>query len=149
MSNLAALTEAEVSELVNSWYQALDIHAPEVDMMRLISDSELEMRFPEATLRSQQEFGQWYQGVIRIFFDEVHVLNAQDIKLSPDGSYAEVNAKAYWEASRWKPPARYSERLKFDCQHLFKIKRSASTGKLCITLYGVEKLDPLPDSAPL
>src|SRR5579871_3178385 len=45
MSN-APLTDAEVREMVLGWYQALDIHAPQTDFQWMVSDGELEMRFP-------------------------------------------------------------------------------------------------------
>jgi hypothetical protein len=149
MSNLAPLQEAEVREMVNAWYEALDVHAAQVDFIWMVSDEELEMRFPEATLRSVQEFERWYQGVIRIFFDEVHTMQSLDVKVSPDGSYADVKLVVRWEASKWSPPARYSDRLKMDAYQTWKVKRSAKTGKPCVTLYIVDKLDPLPGSAPL
>ncbi len=149
MSSLAPLTEAEVRDMVNTWYKKLDVHAPEYEMLPMLADQGLEMVFPEATLRGWADFELWFQGVIRIFFDEVHTMKDLNIKVSPDGSQADVKLCVIWEASRWKPPAAKSERLMFDAYQTWVVKRSPESGKPVIVKYVVDKLDPRPGSAPL
>jgi hypothetical protein len=107
------------------------------------------MVFPEATLRSMAEFELWLQGVYRIFFDEVHTMQQLDVKLSPDGSYADVKLVVRWEASRWKAPAPKSERLRMDAYQTWVVKRSPTSGKAVITRYVVDELKLLPGSVPL
>jgi hypothetical protein len=149
MANVAPLTKSEVEKTVVDWYRALDVHKPMVDVLPYVSDGELEMVFPEATLRSLAEFEGWFQGVIRIFFDEVHTMQQLDVTIPPDGQRADVKLVVRWEASRWKPPAAKSERLMMDAYQTWVVKRSPTSGKPVITRYVVDKLDPLPGSAPL
>ena len=149
MSNLAPLTEAEVKKLVDDWYRKLDVHAPMIDVLPFLAETGLVMRFPEATLRSLAEFEGWYQGVIRIFFDEVHTMKELTITLSKDRSRADVKLVVYWEASRWKPPAARSERLMMDAEQTWTVARSATTGRAVITQYAVDELRPREGSVPL
>ena len=47
-----ALTELEVKELAADWYRKLDVHVPMVDILPLLADESLQMKFPESTLNS-------------------------------------------------------------------------------------------------
>ncbi len=67
--------------MAEAWYRKLDVHAPMVDVLPMLSEDGLEMRFPEATLTTMAEFEGWYQRVIRIFFDEVHLVKELQQKL--------------------------------------------------------------------
>jgi hypothetical protein len=149
MSALAPLTKNEVESMVVDWYRALDVHKPLVDVLQYVSESELEMVFPEATLRSLAEFEGWYQTVIRVFFDEVHTMRELNVSLSPDGSRADVKLVVYWEASRWNPPAANSERLMMDAYQTWVVKRSPASGKAVITRYVVDELKLKEGSVPL
>ena len=145
----APLTKQEVETMVIDWYKALDVHKAQYHTQQYVSEGELEMVFPEATLHSIEEFELWLQGVYRIFFDEVHTMQSLDVKLSPDGSQADVKLVVRWEASRWNPPAANSERLKMDAYQTWVVKRSPTSGKPVITRYVVDELKPLPGSVPL
>lgn len=149
MANLAPLTKAEVEKMVTDWYRGLDVHQAQMDMQYYVSEGELEMVFPEATLRSLAEFELWLQGVYRIFFDEVHTMQSLNVTLSPDGQKADVKLVVRWEASRWKAPAPKSERLKMDAYQTWVVKRSPATGKAVITRYVVDELKLLPGSVAL
>jgi len=149
MSDLAPLTKGEVKKLVKDWYLKLDVHAPMVEILPMLADEGLEMRFPEATLRGHAEFESWYQGVIRIFFDEVHTMKELNIALSKDKTQADIKLVVYWEASRWHPPAAKSERLMFDAYQTWVVKRSPETGKAVVVTYIVDKLEPMKGSAEL
>src|SRR5262249_53812122 len=70
MAQGTALSEAEVRQLVVDWYRKLDVHAPVDEYRQLLADDGLEMRFPEATLHGFSAFRDWYERVVRIFFDE-------------------------------------------------------------------------------
>jgi hypothetical protein len=63
------LTEQEVRTFAEDWYRKLDVHAPLSQLLPLLADEDLEMRFPEATERGHEGFEHWYERVIRIFFD--------------------------------------------------------------------------------
>lgn len=42
-------------------YLKLDVHIPMVDVLPMLACEELEMKFPEATLRGHVKFEGWYQ----------------------------------------------------------------------------------------
>ena len=148
MSNLAALTEAEIKEFAADWYRKLDVHAPLEDYIPLLADEELEMRFPEGTVKGFEGFKGWYDRVINIFFDEVHTL--KEVKRqSVTGEKAEVKVVVKWEASVWKPPAAKSERIVLDAYQTWIVKRSASTGKPIVETYIVDELKYYEGSAQL
>ena len=143
------LTNNEVTAMVNDWYQQLDVHAPMVNILPLLSDTDLRMVFPEATLTTLAEFESWYQRVIRTFFDEVHTMKELNVAVSADGSQADIKLCVYWEASVWSPPDRLSKRLMMDAYQTWVVKRSPSSGKPVVVTYVVDKLDPKPGSASL
>ena len=149
MSNLAPLTKAEVEDMVNDWYRALDVHKPIAEVLQYASEAELEMVLPEATLHNLAEFEQLVQVWYRSFFDEVHTMQSLNTTISPDGQKADIKLVVRWEASRWTPPAPRSERLKMDAYQTWVVKRSPKSGKPAITRYVVDELKPLPGSVPL
>ncbi|GGJ52168.1 hypothetical protein [Deinococcus roseus] len=137
---------AGVEKLVKDWYEKLDVHAPMVEVLPLLVDSGLEMQFPEATLYSLADFEGWYQGVIRLFFDEVHLLKKVEVNLQEDR--AEVDIIVQWEASFWKAPAAHSQRIVADAYQTWVVVPD-SDGNPRIQLYVVDKLDFHPGSAQL
>ena len=142
------LTHAEVEKLVLDWYQALDVHAPMVELLPMLSTETLRMKFPEATLTSLVDFESWYQRVIRTFFDEVHTMKELNITVSPDGQHADVTLVVYWEASVWSPPDRLSKRLMMDAAQTWVVQRGVQQQPV-ITSYVVDELRPKPGSAAL
>ena len=78
------LNEKEVKAFVDEWYRKLDVHAPAEELVPLVADEDLEMKFPEATLRGKAAFKDWYEGVIRKFFDEVHDMKDLEITVAGD-----------------------------------------------------------------
>ncbi len=147
MSNLKPLDKAEVQKFAKDWYLKLDVHAPMIELLPMLTVEGLEMRFPEATLRSLAEFEGWYQGVIRIFFDEVHEVKTCEVKVS--GDQAKVDIIVKWEASVWKPPAATSQRIMLDAYQTWIVKRSPETGKPVIMAYSVDELKYHKGSAKL
>lgn len=147
MGDLAPLTDSEIQQMAADWYRALDVHAPMIDVLPMLSEGGLTMVFPEATLTSMAEFEGWYQGVIRIFFDEVHTLKEVTAKIN--GTSAEVAVVVKWEASRWNPPSATSDRLIMDAYQTWTVVRSATTGQPVITKYTVDKMELYEGSAEL
>lgn len=133
------LTKAEVQQLAADWYKKLDVHAPLVELLPMVADEGLTMKFPEATLRTLAEFEAWYTGVIRIFFDEVHTLKQVNVALNGEDE-AKVDVVVHWEASVWKAPARNSERIRLDAYQTWTVRRSEKTGLPVIAVYTVDKL---------
>jgi hypothetical protein len=70
----------EIEAFARDWYRMFDEHVPVDEIALMVVDDGLEYIVPEATLRSRNEFRQWYEGggeypgVINLYFDEVHTL---------------------------------------------------------------------------
>jgi len=141
------LTKKEIENFVKKWYDKLDVHAPMVEILPMLSEEGLYMVFPEAVLKGLASFESWYQSVTRIFFDEVHKVKKVSSKIQKDK--ADLKIIVHWEASKWNPPARFSDRIKLDAYQSWKIKRSPKTGKIVVTKYVVDKLVYTKDSAKL
>lgn len=142
-----ALTEQEIKELAAAWYGKLDRHAPMVEVLPLLADQGLEMRLPEATLKSLAEFEGWYQRVIRSFFDELHTL--KEVRAAIEGESAKVHVVVEWQASLWSPPSAQSARIVADADQTWIVRRSEKTGKAVIAVYTVNGLEYHQGSARL
>ena len=143
----AKMTEEAIKELANTWYHLLDVHAPVTEFLPLLHP-DVKMVFPEATLEGQGAFSEWLAGVVRLFFDEHHIV--KDVKaefVSPDT--ANVNVVVNWQTKRWKPPAANSEFLDCMAYQSWVVKACPDTGRPLIATYVVDKLVPQPGSAPL
>ena len=141
-------TEAELQEFAADWYRKLDVHEPLEAYKPLLADEELEMVFPEVTVKGFEGFAGWYDKVINIFFDEVHTV--KEVKISSDSpEKTEIKVVVKWEASVWKPPAPNSERIVLDAFQTWIVKRSPDTGKPIVVTYIVDELKYYPGSAEL
>lgn len=141
------LSKESIQRFAIQWYEALDVHAPQVDFIHMLSTKDLKMVFPEATFSGLASFESWYQGVIRIFFDEVHTVKVVESQIAPDGKTADVKVVVQWEASTWDPPARYSKRIKCDAFQSWKV--TIENGKTVITVYVVDEIKYNKGSATL
>ncbi|BAY94486.1 MULTISPECIES: nuclear transport factor 2 family protein [unclassified Tolypothrix] len=147
MSELAPLTQPEILEFAKAWYRKLDIHVP-VDEYAPLLASDVELRFPEATVKGFEGYSGWYDRVINIFFDEVHTVKEVTVK-SATAEKADVQVVVKWEASVWKAPAATSERIVLDAYQTWEVKRSPETNKPVISVYIVDELKYYEGSATL
>lgn len=151
MTNTATATAAptvrEAEALAAVWYRKLDVHAPLEEVLPLLADEDVEMQFPEATLRGTADFQQWYERVTHLFFDEVHTLKRVDVEATDEGMLVKVVVR--WEASVWNPPAAYSQRIKLDAYQTWLVTRSPRSGQPVISRYTVGELVFDEDSARL
>ena len=139
------LTQESIREMAEVWYRKLDIHAPMVEILPFLVDDGLEMVFPEATIYGWAGFEGWYQGVIRIFFDEAHTVKVCDSEI--DGDKATTKVVVQWEASVWKPPAEKSERIVLDAYQTWEVVYQDGTPK--VKRYVVDELKYHEGSAKL
>lgn len=148
---MSLLTSQMVEKLARDWYRKLDVHAPMLEIMPMLSArGNLEMVFPEATLKGLSAFEGWYQGVIRLFFDEVHTVKSVASEIN--GERARVKVVVRWEASRWRAPSATSERIKLDAYQTWDVeldKGSAGGERPVITKYTVDNLEYVEGSARL
>jgi hypothetical protein len=134
-----------LQQMAKDWYHLLDVHAPMLELMPMLATEGLEMVFPEATLRGQNDFVNWYQGVIRIFFDEVHQVVQADVRY--EGDEAHMDIVVHWEASVWKPPARNSERISLEAFQRWVVV--LENDKPVVKTYIVDRLEYNEGSAKL
>ena len=146
---MAVLTEADIHSLAEAWYRALDVHVPMVEIRPMLASNGLEMEVPEGKVTGLAGFEGWYQGVIRIFFDEVHTLKEVSASMDSEGGQAQVKVLVKWEASRWRSPAAKSERIIMDAYQTWTVTQHTQTGSPVILRYVVDRLEPYEGSAPL
>lgn len=147
MSELTPLTQTELEEFAKAWYKKLDVHDPLAEYEPLLTE-DVELRFPEATVKGFAGYSDWYNKVINIFFDEVHtVKEVKIVDSKPEETVIKVVVK--WEASVWKPPAANSERIVLDALQTWTVKRSPATQKPAVAIYIVDELKYYPGSATL
>jgi hypothetical protein len=137
----------EIQDLVTTWYQKLDLHAPMSELTPLLIENGLKMVFPEMTAEGLAGIQQWYERVIHLFFDEVHTV--EDIRIAPKADRTEVKVVVKWEASRWNPPAPYSERIIADAYQTWEVVRSPVSHQPVILTYIVDSLEYYDGSAKL
>jgi hypothetical protein len=140
------LSQEEIAEYARAWYQKLDVHAPMVEILPLLSE-DAEMFWPEGVTKGHAGFESWYQRVIRIFFDEVHTVT----EVTTAGGTGDVDVKVVvnWQAKVWNPPEAKSKWLGFDAYQSWVVRRSPESGKPVLVRYVVDKLDPMEGSASL
>lgn len=130
---MSQLTEERIAEFARAWYVALDVHAPESEIAKLLADEGLQMIFPEKTLEGMNDFLAWYRGgttadgtempgVINIFFDENH--NIASVDPTINGDTAEVDVVVAWQASWFTPPAAKSKRTSMDATQHWSLRAS-------------------------
>jgi hypothetical protein len=74
-----------------------DKHEDVSKFLPLLSDDGLEMRFPETTLRSKEDFKKWYAGIGDNIQSNTHQLQKLDAKILGNGTY-EVDLIVLWQA---------------------------------------------------
>jgi hypothetical protein len=132
MSNQGPISEEQINEFVTAWYLALDQHAPEEEVAKLVAD-DVEMIFPEKTLHGIGDLQAWYAGgtysdgeqapgVINIFFDENH--NVVSVEANIAGDTADLRVVVAWQASWFEPPAAKSKRVSLDAIQAWTVRRS-------------------------
>lgn len=141
------LTEEAIQDFAVVWYQALDRHDPLADVLPMLVDDGLEMRFPEVTSYGHEGFASWYDAVTHRFFDEKHTVTSVDVtSLAPEG--ADVKVVVNWQCSIWDAPDRNSKWLGFNAYQTWRVV-AAADGRPQIQIYVVDGMDPMEGSAPL
>lgn len=144
----AVPTRQEIEAFAADWYAKLDQHVPADEVAAMVAD-DIELHLPEGVLRGVAAFREWYEGVIRIFFDEVHTLSRVAASSPGEDGTVPVGIVVNWQARRWRPPAPRSEWIGFDAYQDWTIRRDEATGRCAITRYVVNELRPMPGSPPL
>jgi len=90
----------------NTFYQ-FDKHVPVEQFLHNLVDKDLNMQFPEATLKSHDEFKKWYAGIGENIKSNTHTVQSVEPRVSEDGKYS-VHVIVFWQAETVK-----GEYLKF------------------------------------
>ena len=138
---MAALTTWEVKELVFAWFRKITIKVPVEEMLVMLSSEALEMKFPEETLKSHDDFKKWYQTVTHQFFNQVHEVKVLDVDLN--GDQATVNLIVNWQAETWTPPDPFSKWLGSYVQQTWQVKKDKNSEKVVIVKYDVGEFEPM------
>lgn len=139
------LTKGAVEAFAAEWYRKLDEHVPAAELLAMLDDAEFVL--PETSFRGNDAFARWYEGVIAIFFDEIHTLSSVDVERRDGRAVAGVVVN--WQARRWRAPAPRSEWIGFDAFQQWEMAPSPTTGAPVITRYVVNELRPMPGSPAL
>jgi hypothetical protein len=142
-----AFTEADIRGMVTDWYQALDRHDDAADILYLLVNDGLEMRFPEMTARGHAGFHDWYKAVTHRYFDEVHAVTSVEFT-EVTADRADLKVIVNWQARIWTPPAAKSQWLGFDAYQTWVVV-AGKGGAPQLKTYIVDALEPMPGSAPL
>ncbi len=141
------ITDAELWDFATDWFRKLDVHAPVGDILPRLADAELEMRFPDVTERGHAGFIEWYERVIRVFFDEQHTL--KEAHITTDGSQSSAKVVVNWQAKIWNPPDATSKWLGFDAYQTWVVRRAPVDGHLQVVTYIIDELRAMPGSVTL
>jgi len=138
---MSTMTEWDVKELVFSWFRKITSKVPVEELLSMLNSEELEMKFPEETLQSYDDFKKWYETVTNKFFNQVHEVKMLDVEVS--GDKAAVKLIVNWQAETWEPPSPFSQRDGSYVHQSWIVKKDAKTGKPVITTYHVGEFDPM------
>jgi hypothetical protein len=135
------LSQAEVYDLIYDWFRKLTIKDSLDDMITMLDQKDLEMKFPERTLRNLEDFKDWFHTVTHLFFDQIHELKLVTVDI--EGDEASIHLIVNWQARTWTPPAGFSEWQGWLIKQDWIVRRSSETGKAVIHRYAVLHLDPM------
>jgi hypothetical protein len=132
-----------------AWYLGLDVHAPAPDLHRFLASEDLEMAFPEMTMRSYDDFDKWLDGIYHTFFDENHNVHTVDVTAQTDTT-ADLDVVVAWQASWFTPPDAKSKRTSMNAIQRWTVQASDKNEYgLEILKYAVDRFDYTPGFAVL
>lgn len=120
---------------VRKWFDLLNEHAPVENLLDMVSDTDLTMVFPEATLRNHGDFRRWYDDVGRNYTDQSHVLQELDARDEVDRT--DVQLTVVWKARQLCDGAQ----LAFRVNQSWQLRETPETGKPVISTYKVLSID--------
>ena len=126
--------ENDVKSFVYRWFAWLDHQVADFLLLYHISNDDLLMKFPEATLRSHADFQKWYAGVKADIQSNTHELTNIKVTLLGNNRYR-VELDLRWLARTYKGKlidARFKQ------QWLLSL---ADSGRLTIKRYIVKQLN--------
>lgn len=143
------LSDDNIKKFCTAWYVALDVHAPAAECEKFLAEQELELGFPEKTMRSFGEFEEWLGVIYRTFFDEAH--NVQSVTITnKTAERADLDVVVGWQASWFTPPDAKSKRTSMNAIQRWTVQKSDKNPYgLVILKYYVDRFDYAPGFAQL
>ncbi|GGN12818.1 hypothetical protein FHR83_003643 [Actinoplanes campanulatus] len=126
-----------VSAFAALWFKYLDQHAPAGQVVDCLATDGLEMVFPERTLRSIDDFRDWYATVCRAYTDETHVV--EEVTPSMAGDDINVDVVVVWRATQTSDGSRLAMRAR----QRWVLRRTDTEMGLAIAEYRVDELTSL------
>jgi hypothetical protein len=121
---------------VHEWFDLLSTHAPVERLLPMVSGDDLEMVFPERTLRSHADFRDWYRVVGLTYADQEHLL--EELTTAPSACGADLSVTVVWKAKQKSDGTQVAVRV-HQRWHL----ATSETGQPVITKYRVGALQNL------
>ena len=90
--------ENEITSFVYQVYAMYDRHVPVERFLPLLASKNLEMRFPETTLRSHADFKRWYAGIGKSIASNTHTLESVKVSVLGGGRY-QADIVGVWQAA--------------------------------------------------
>jgi hypothetical protein len=116
---------------IRRWFDLLNAHPAVEKLLPYVSNTDLRMVFPEATLLSHADFRSWYEAVGLAYVDQTHVVQQLDASDRDDGT--EVRLTVVWSATQRADGARLSSRV----DQAWRLGDSPDTGEPIIREYHV------------
>ena len=93
--------ENDIISFVYQVYAMYDRHVPVERFLPLLAPKNLEMRFPETTLRSHADFKRWYAGIGKTIASNTHILESVTVSVLGGGRY-QADIVGLWQAETKK-----------------------------------------------
>lgn len=126
-----ALTEDEIIQFGRSWFDKLNRHIDVEHIIKMVSDTSLEMVFPEKTIRNYDDFRDWYEAVGKTYYDQAHTIEKFDIKIS---DAAKIDVVVVWRAKQISDDTSLTVRV----TQSWVVTKSLTSGLPVITNYTVD-----------
>lgn len=124
---------AVLSFVYNTYYM-FDKHVAVEDFLKNLADKDLHMKFPEAELKSHDDFQKWYKGVGDAIQSNTHTVQSVQAKANDDGTFG-VHVVVLWQAQDKK-----GQYLKFMADQNWTV--IDDNGRLKIREYLVKEAKP-------
>ncbi len=126
-----------IEKFVQEWFDLLNGHAPVDQLLPLVSNSDLEMVFPERTLRNHTDVREWYDVVGKTYTNQQHII--EELHSDEKANNTEVSLKVVWKAEQKSD----GSPLAFRATQSWLLKKSPETDRPLIVKYYVQSLDRL------
>ena len=128
------LSNEKIHGFVKTWFDQLSRHAPVEELLPMIADTGLKMKFPDKTILNQGDFCDWYREIGKTYSNQEHILEKVNIK--NQFVSAKVNISVIWKAQKKSDGSSVVARA----SQSWKLIRLPLTNKLAILEYIVHSL---------